>query len=112
MKRVYVALHLADAHLVRHLLEQAGIATHVFNENAVSYYGGAAMPSAYPQVWITQLQQEPQARTIIAEYLRPHVDLDAKGCAACGESNPGEFEICWNCSGQLDNSVGTNVSAS
>jgi hypothetical protein len=101
MKRIYIAANLTDAHLMRCQLEQAGIATHVFNEHAAAYYGGAAMPAACPQLWITQVQQEAHARAVIAEYLRPRAPADAKNCAACGETSPGEFEICWNCSGQL-----------
>jgi hypothetical protein len=101
MKRVYIATNLPDAQLVRNLLERAGIATHVFNENAASYYGGAALPAACPHVWIQQPHQETHARAIIAEYLRPSAPVAAKFCGSCGESNPGEFEVCWNCSGAL-----------
>jgi Putative prokaryotic signal transducing protein len=97
MKRVYIATNLPDAQLVRNLLEHAGITTHIFNENAASYYGGAALPAACPHVWIQQPHQETHARSIIAEYLRPSVPMAAKFCGSCGESNPGEFEVCWNC---------------
>ena len=97
MKRVYTAANLAEAHLVRDLLQQAGVAVHVFNEYAMAAMGDVPMGSAYPQVWISQLHQETHARSVIAEYEKRPLQTAVKNCFACGESSPGEFELCWNC---------------
>ena len=97
MKRVYTAANLAEAHLVRDLLQQAGVAVHVFNEYAMAAMGDVPMGSAYPQVWISQLHQEQHARSVISEYEKRPLQTAVKNCFACGEASPGEFELCWNC---------------
>ncbi|NJR71644.1 MAG: DUF2007 domain-containing protein [Gammaproteobacteria bacterium] len=97
MKRVYTAPNLPDAHLLRDLLRQAGIAAHVFNENAASLIGFVPVSSSQPQVWIAQRHQESHAKDIIADYQNRAVDVSVWHCHACGESNPGEFELCWQC---------------
>ena len=101
MKRIYTAANLADAHLVRDLLQQAGIATHLFNEYAMAALGEVPMGSAYPQLWITQLHQERHARAVIADYEKRSPQTSVKHCFACGEISPGEFELCWNCGAAL-----------
>jgi hypothetical protein len=97
MKRVYTALNLPDAHLLRDLLERSGIAAHVFNENAASIVGLAPVPSCMPQVWIAQPHQESHARDVIADFQSRPATTETTQCMACGESSPGEFETCWNC---------------
>ena len=101
MKRIYTASNLPDAHLVRNMLEQAGIPAHIFNANAIGALGDLPMSASYPQVWIAQLHQETHARSIVAEYSRVAEPVEAKLCGACLESSPGEFELCWNCGGVL-----------
>jgi hypothetical protein len=101
MKRIYTAANLPDAHLVRDLLQQAGIPAHIFNAHAMGALGDLPMGSAHPQVWITQLHQETQARAVIAKYSDRATVSVAHLCAACQESNPGEFELCWNCGAEL-----------
>lgn len=103
MKRIYTAANLADAHLVRDLLQQAGIAAHIFNEYAMAAMGDVPMGSAYPQVWIPQLHQEQHARAVIADYEQRLPQTAIKHCLACTETNPGEFELCWNCGKPLAN---------
>jgi hypothetical protein len=97
MKRVYTALNLPDAHLLRDLLQQAGIAAHVFNENANSLVGLVPVAAGQPQVWIAQLHQERHAKAVIADYQSRSPTTVIKTCNACGESSPGEFDSCWNC---------------
>jgi hypothetical protein len=101
MKRVYTAANLPDAHLLRNLLEQAGIPAHIFNANAISALGDLPMAAAYPQVWIAQVHQEHHARTIIADYSRAMPAGTTSSCAACNEASPVGFELCWNCGAQL-----------
>ena len=103
MKLIYTAANLADAHLVRNMLQQAGIAVHIFNEYAMAAMGEMPIGSAYPQVWISQLHQEQHARAVIADYEQRSPETSIKHCAPCGEANPGEFELCWNCGKPLAN---------
>ncbi|MFN7221392.1 MAG: DUF2007 domain-containing protein [Burkholderiales bacterium] len=97
MKRVYTAPNLPDAHLLRDLLQQAGIPAHVFNENANSLIGLVPVPSGQPQVWITQPHQEAHAKSVIADYQTRHSTIETRVCATCHEVSPGEFDFCWNC---------------
>jgi Putative prokaryotic signal transducing protein len=101
MKRIYTAANLPDAHLVHDLLQHAGIPAHIFNGHAMGALGDLPMGSAHPQVWITQLHQEPQARAVIAKYNDKTLTPVPHACRACHESNPGEFELCWNCGAEL-----------
>jgi len=97
MKRVYTAPNLPDAHLLCALLQRAGIPAHVFNENAASLVGFVPVGSSQPQVWIAQPHQESHAKEIIGDYQNRPADNSLWQCSACGEMNPGEFEICWQC---------------
>ena len=101
MKRIYTAANLPDAQLVHDLLEQAGVAAHIFNANAMAALGDLPMSAAYPQVWISQVHQEQHARSVVAEYNRAAPPTEVKSCGTCSESSPGEFELCWNCGGVL-----------
>jgi hypothetical protein len=101
MKLVYVAINLPDAHLVRHLLQQAGIPSHVLNEHAVGAMGELPVASACPQVWIAQVHQEHHARTVIEEYQSRRPVTGNKICAACRETNPADFDLCWRCGAML-----------
>ena len=97
MKRVYTAMHLPDAHLLRDLLQQAGIPAHVFNENAASAIGLVPVSTALPEVWISQVHQEQHAKTIICDYQTRRATTETWPCKSCDETNPGEFDSCWNC---------------
>jgi hypothetical protein len=97
MKRVYTAPNLPDAHLLRELLQQAGIAAHVFNENAASLIGLVPITTAQPQVWIAQVHQEQHAKNVIADYQNRRAVATTWQCVQCTETNPGEFDVCWNC---------------
>ena len=97
MKRVYNALHLPDAHLLRDLLQHAGIPAFVFNENAASAIGLVPVSSAQPQVWIAQAHQEHHAEAIIRDYQTRDATTETWICQNCTESNPGEFDCCWQC---------------
>ena len=105
MKRVYSALNLPEAYLVRDLLAQAGIAAHVFNEHARAAMGELALGAAYPQVWIAQLHQEQHARSVIADFESRAPSTAVRNCFACGEQNPGEFELCWKCAAPLGTAI-------
>ena len=101
MKRVYTSFSLVEATMLQHALEQAGIPAHVLNTHAAGALGEIPMVDAGPQLWITQLHQEKQARALIAEFLRKKPVEAEITCPACGEANPGEFDSCWNCGASL-----------
>jgi len=100
MFRLYVASSVPEAHIVLHMLTEARIEGTVIHENA----GGALgeLPVTYPEVWISWRRDEARAREIVAEYERTARDPGApSSCVECGESNPGNFELCWQCQAPL-----------
>ena len=101
MKRIYTAANLFEAQLVLDLLAQAGVPAHIFNANAMSALGDLPMSAAYPQIWIAQPHQEHHARAVIAEFQQHKPNQAAKICGGCTETNPGEFDFCWNCGANL-----------
>lgn len=105
MKRIYTAQNLPEAYLVRDLLARSGVAAHVFNEHAMAAMGELALGAAYPQVWIAQEHQEQHARAVIADYETRPASTRTKHCVSCGEQNPGEFELCWNCAAPLGEEI-------
>lgn len=97
MIRIYQAADLPQAHLVAGLLRHAGIASRVLKENAQGGLGDIPFGEAYPEVWIEHPADLDRANAIIDEFERPMVDSGNMACPACGEENPGNFELCWKC---------------
>jgi hypothetical protein len=97
MKRVYCAANLPDAHLALHLLESEGIRARVFNENLQGGLGEIPFTHTYPEVWLENERDFARARELIkARELAP-ADTAMTICAKCGEENPRNFQLCWNC---------------
>jgi hypothetical protein len=101
MKRIYTASNLPEAHLLLHLLESRGIRARIFSANASSLAGEIPVDHAGPQLWVDDPAQADRAREAIDEYLRASPRLPPRKCPACGEENPGTFEICWSCGASL-----------
>jgi hypothetical protein len=101
MQKVYAAATLPDAHLVRGLLAQAGIEARVFNENAQGGLGEIPFTHAWPEVWVVEARDAPRARELILEFERAGDGMPAIHCPQCNESNPGNFQVCWNCGAAL-----------
>ncbi len=100
MHRIYTAGSLPEAHIVCHILHEAHIDAQVFHENA----GGALgeLPVTYPEIWIRHERDRERAAQLVADYEKAGRQLQATNrCGTCGESNPGTFELCWNCQGSL-----------
>ncbi len=97
MIRFYTAGSLPDAHLIWHLLRDAGIDAHVFNENAQSAMGEIPFTHAWPEVWLADAADLSRARAIVASVERPSVARLDWACCGCDELNPGHFEVCWSC---------------
>jgi hypothetical protein len=81
---------------VRHLLETQGIRCKVQNEFASGAVGELAPIDTWPELWVTENEDEPRARALIEE---SEVRADAADwhCGHCGEVNAGSFDVCWAC---------------
>jgi hypothetical protein len=96
MRRFCSAANLPEAHLLRHLLQQAGIEARVFNENAQGGVGEIPFVHAWPELWLMDEGDLERAQAVLDVF--ETTDHSATHtCPACRESNPGTFEICWHC---------------
>lgn len=101
MQRVYMAGTLPEAWIVHHILAEARIEAEVFNQNS----GGALgeLPVTYPEVWIRHERDLVEATKLVEQYeaagRQPETTVH---CGDCGESNPGTFELCWQCESPLN----------
>lgn len=100
MKRLCRAANLPEAHILRGVLEQSGIVTHVFNEHAQSGVGQLPVMDAWPELWVEEEDIERAAAVLDAFRNAPPVAA-ARRCPACGEDSPGNFHVCWNCGASL-----------
>jgi len=97
MERFYIAFNRFDAYLLLHKLQHAGIAAHVFNEHMQSIVGYAPPDVAQPQVWLERATDRSRAERVLADLQSERRQRGTVHCAACGEDNPGNFELCWRC---------------
>lgn len=101
MKKLYCAANLPDAHIVLHLLEEAGIEARVFNENAQGGLGELPFTHVYPELWLMNERDFGRAREIVEAHEAPPRDLGSVRCDGCGEDNPHNFQMCWQCGATL-----------
>ena len=97
MQRVFTAATLLEAHLVQQMLEAEFIPAAVFNENAHGAVGELPINEVWPEVWVKDDHHRSEARSIIERYETASSSEMCTTCAQCGESNPGNFELCWCC---------------
>lgn len=102
MKKLYSAANLQDAHLLSHLLSEAGIEHHIFNENLQGGVGELPFTHTYPEIWIVDEADLEQAMSVVSSFEQPDTRAgEVVKCDKCGEDNPGSFEICWRCGKSL-----------
>lgn len=101
MERFYIAVNRFDAYLLLHRLQRAGVAAHVFNEHAQSIAGEVPPDVAQPQVWLDEASDRPRAEAVLAAMQSERNKTGTLHCAACGEDNPANFELCWRCGANL-----------
>ena len=98
MKRVYTAKHPTEAHLIRGMLEAAGIHAAVKGDQLYGAYGELPV---LPTVWITDDTVDAHAQRVVVEFLRGGAELEYGHerwtCTQCDETLEGQFTECWNC---------------
>ncbi len=102
MKKVFVAKHPAEAHLVRGLLEAEGIRAEVQGESLFGARGQAPVtPDTLPTVWIAVDEDLPRATELLAGFdkwdVPPQAESETWSCPQCGERVEGQFQQCWRC---------------
>jgi hypothetical protein len=99
MQLLYKAASLAEAHLLRDLLEEDGLGACIVNENLHSLIGELPFGAVQPEVWVKDSRDLFMARAVLEEYLERQSQpvLGERACGACGEQSPANFEVCWKC---------------
>ena len=102
MRKVYIANHPAEAHLLKGILESHGIHCEVQGEFLFSARGALPpTPETAPSVWIFDHRHFDAARAIVKEFETSAGHEASEGetwvCNACGEASEEQFTECWNC---------------
>lgn len=105
MRELFRERDLTVVYYYRTMLESAGIATFIRNEN-LSSVEGVSIPEFFPALCIVNDLDHEEAISLLKEHHESTKEA-APGlseeviCAACGEHSPGNFESCWNCEGHF-----------
>lgn len=102
MKKIYSAANLMEAHILLDLLGHSGIAARLFNENAQGGLGQIPFTHAYPEVWVIKDSDLERGKMVVRSYESSPVEAGIVFCRACGEENPRNFQLCWQCGTGLE----------
>ena len=102
MKKVFIAQHPTEAHLVRGMLEANGIAAEVQGESLFSARGETpATSETLPTVWVPDDEDAERALVILAAYEPRTATAGNQStewiCPACSERIESQFTECWHC---------------
>jgi hypothetical protein len=103
-KQLYAAGSLYEAELLIDLLKEAGITKVTLrNENLIGMVGFLPESATLPQIWVEDEDDWERGRAVVKEFEeRRSTDSGTElTCPACGETNPGNFELCWKCRAPL-----------
>jgi hypothetical protein len=102
VKKVFVAQHPTEAHLVKGLLESQGIPAEVRGEALFGTRGEAPVsPDTLPTVWVFDDRQTAEALEVLRGRQVGEIGAAAKGeswqCPNCSEMVEPQFTVCWQC---------------
>jgi hypothetical protein len=102
MRQVYSAEHPTEAHIVKGILESAGIEAVVKGDILFSARGEIPItPETAPSVWILEESRFDEARGLVRQYELANSGNLSSGdmwtCVSCAEKLEGQFTHCWKC---------------
>lgn len=101
MQKVYTCDNIMFAGLVKGQLEANGIHCLLKNESLAGGIGELPPIECWPEVWITDDTDLPEARRIIDSMQRDLATVNKPWRCQCGEIIEGQFTQCWNCGSEL-----------
>ncbi len=109
MKKVYEARDLAEAELVKGMIDSEEIEVMVQDGALQGVLGEAATNSeALPTVWVND-EDVTRAEAIVNDFRKGGTDSDASAtvwtCPKCSEVLQGQFTTCWNCGTERPSTV-------
>lgn len=98
MKKIYTHENPIQVKLILSLIESHGIDCFLKNEYLPGAIGELPPIEAWSEVWISEDLNFQEAKAVVEEYQKSLKNRTKDWhCKDCKESNPAEFEICWNC---------------
>ena len=97
MKRLSFHDSLVDAVHLRNLLEHAGIACLIKNEQLCGALGEIPFLECLPEVWVRDDAQLARAEDLLMELRRVPPETGRWRCRDCNEINEPQFAACWRC---------------
>jgi len=102
VKKVFTHENRLIVYNLKNLLEEHGIECIIKNEFASGGVGDLAPFETWPELWVTEDHQFKQADQLIQETLtEPSIEPEWV-CPHCGETNEGNFQLCWKCNSPAD----------
>jgi hypothetical protein len=99
MKRLHVAKHAPEAHLIRGFLESNGVPAVVRGDLLTTGWG--ELPVDLCAVWVTHEADYERAHALLLSFLRGDLAREYRDqnwrCSKCGEALEGQFTECWSC---------------
>lgn len=104
MKKVFVDEMISWVVQAKNVLEDAAIPCFIKNEFSGNLAGEIPFTETWPELWIHKDVDYEQAKTLLKP-LRESRTADEHSaeplpdwiCSHCGESNEGNFALCWSC---------------
>lgn len=97
MKRLTSNESIAYLGHLKNLLEQSGIDCVLKNEQLSGGLGEIPFLECLPELWVVRDNQLSEALSLLEELARSSPSAPTWRCSACGETNEGQFAVCWHC---------------
>ena len=96
MQKVFTNQNIAIVGAVRSYLESNGISSQMRNEFSSGVMGEVAFFDVWPELWVVD-ELANQATELVSDVQNKEVSGPDWLCLECKESNPVNFEVCWQC---------------
>ena len=104
MRKVFVDEMITWVVQARQVLEDAGIPCFIKNEFAGNVAGEVSFTETWPELWVHRDADFAEAKSLLAPLRvsrQAHNETDQAlvswTCQQCGETNEGNFALCWSC---------------
>lgn len=98
MQKFYSDYNQVKVRQIKALLDDANIPCFIKNEFIQGAAGELPPHETVPEIWLIDKQWETKAQVLVDELETSLAQNKPTWfCSNCGESNEGQFLICWNC---------------
>ena len=97
MKRLIAHESLAHIGHLKNLLEQAGVACLIKNDQLSGGLGEIPFLDCLPELWVLRDEDAARARELLENMQSTDAERGEWRCRQCNEINEGQFAVCWHC---------------